>query len=340
MDYTFSKYKDKYTIKNNSIIETLTVKIYYKDCETSTKYLETTILPGKEFEVIFRIDGIFSIVLNDGTIEEVLPDILYYQNTLSKIIDLTQKILCGCGPCTECEDCFEDVCEEILQCITLGTLFRSFNYPLYETLFERVQEELKCLIEGCALHSVNKSLVNGKLLLKDSQKYIIGQNYLAFYFQDILSASDNEEAEYIKSKYRYLTISNCLKKMGIEINEDSVLLNEPNVTVDYFMTDNYNITSSSINLVTIPTQSISTRPFTDYEEGFTVPLSSINGKVVLAIKETLFQNYNIYDDMGNDITNSFESTYYATEKTKVFVSLAPYAPGNFYFKFKKLIYNG
>ena len=143
MDYTYLKYKDVHTIKNNSVVETLTYKLYIRSCEGATTLVtEGEILPTETATITFRIDGVYVIILNDGVIDETLPDILHYENTLKKLIQGTQKVLCGCKPCTDCEEnC--DSCEDILDTITLDYLYESYMSPRYDSLITEVKDSLK-----------------------------------------------------------------------------------------------------------------------------------------------------------------------------------------------------
>ena len=97
MDYTYLKYKDVYTITNNSSVETLTYKVVFKNCEETTIIKEGTILPSSVYTLSFKYDGVYEVILNDGFIEEVITDIKYFENTLQMFIEGVQSIFCGCG---------------------------------------------------------------------------------------------------------------------------------------------------------------------------------------------------------------------------------------------------
>jgi hypothetical protein len=56
---------------------------------------------------------------------------------------------------------------------------------------------------------------------------ILGYYYLAFYYKDLSLAIDTEEQEYIITKYKFVKISKCLKKLGIDTQE----FNEENSSI-------------------------------------------------------------------------------------------------------------
>ena len=50
-------------------------------------------------------------------------------------------------------------------------------------------------------------------------KKIIAIYYLASYFKELFSATDDDEIEYVKDLYNFCELEICIKKLGISISE-------------------------------------------------------------------------------------------------------------------------
>lgn len=336
LNYTFSRYKDVYTLLNNDTLSNLNYSVYLKNCDTSKKVSEGVIRPGESREIKFIMDGIYSIVVTDGVLSETIPDILYYQKLLSNIIKKAEQIFCGCKPCDDCEDC--NPCDAYLDLFTYVNTYAILHSPLYNEYIVNIQEELKCRFNEGVVCAMNQAFIRGKVDIKELVLLNIASYFIAFYFVDLYSALDEEEAEYIKEKYKILKISKCLRKLGIDLDDDNFVIQET-VDVYYWQFNNPTDDISSIVPNSVYLDGKPSKDFSVFEEGFIVDYNEVFGKAVFVIKETLAQNFNIYDELGNDVTDEFDSIYYPLEKTKIFVSKIPYSVSSMFYKFKKLIYN-
>lgn len=75
--------------------------------------------------------------------------------------------------------------------------------------------------------------------------------------------------------------------------------------------------------------------FSVFEQGYTVANASI-AALAIAIHETEFFYYRIYDVLNNDVTDEFQANYIAEEKIMLFVSVNHYSHSNILFKIVKL----
>lgn len=337
MDYTYLKYKDVYTITNNSSVETLTYKIVFRNCEETTVIKEGTILPSSVYTLSFKYDGVYEVILNDVFAEEVITNIRYFENTLQMFIEGVQNIFCGCKHnCDECTDC--DDCAKILNTLDLANGYYYSNFDTYQSYVEATLDTIQCEIISATTSSVTKAMINGKLNTEDLYKLLIYAHYMAFYARDYVYAVDIEEAEYYKAKYNFAVISACLKKAGRNTSVQEILETQ-DMRVYYWQTEDLNLEIGDITPSKIPTLSNDVySPFSEFESGKYVNYSLV-GKVIFAIQEKLIPNFRIYDDSQDDITNAFDTVYFATERVTLFVSKVLYSEGSVYFKFKK-IYNG
>lgn len=337
MDYTYLKYKDVHTITNNSAVETLTFKVYLRDCDNTTLIKEGTILPSSVYTLSFKMDGIYSIILNDGLIDETLEDIYSFENTLQRIIDGTQSLICGCKKCNGCEEC--DSCEETLQILSLSIAYNEIFSPIYQPYLDNISDTLKCNLTTCVLSSINGAIITGKKNLYNLDKYLVSAYYLAFYYYDLLHASDEEEAEYIKTKYNFVVINSCMKKLGISAGTIDEIIQAEDMNVYYWQFDNTEDDISDLDPSQVEVLSGGVfSPFSEFEQGKYVSYDQV-GRIIFAVKNTLVPNFNIYDDSQDDITNAFDSVYSEENQVTIFVSKIPYSFGTVYYKFKKVTYN-
>lgn len=335
MDYTYLKYKDVYTITNNSSVETLTYKVVFKNCEETTIIKEGTILPSSVYTLSFKYDGVYEVILNDGFIEEVITDIKYFENTLQMFIEGVQSIFCGCGHnCDECTDC--DECEDYLKTLVLALAYTSLNEPDYQVYVEAINRESKCLLNESLLCSLVQEQIRGNASYKDVVLYFLANYYGAFYFREKFLAADDEEVAYVTAKYKYPTISKCMKKVGLNPSNVACQV-EANTEVCYWQLDNTNDKIEDV-IPLINTSFLSTLPrasFEEFETGKIITYTEI-GRICFAIYPTQVQNFVITDSLNNDITDAFDVDYNENLNLALFVSKAVYSHSSIYFKFKKI----
>ena len=91
LNYTYLKYKDTYTLKNNGSV-TLTYSVSKVTCEATTEIKTGTILPGQTTDLNFIVDGNYSVYLASST-EVGMPFIIkYYNNLLLSFISLYNDV--------------------------------------------------------------------------------------------------------------------------------------------------------------------------------------------------------------------------------------------------------
>lgn len=334
LNYTFSRYKDVYTLLNNDTLSNLNYTVYLKNCDTSKKVGGGVVKPGESKEIKFIIDGTYSVVVNDEVLSETIPDIFYYEKLLSNIIKKSEQIFCGCKPCDDCEDC--NSCDAYLDLFTYVNTYSILHSPLYNDYIVNIQNELKCRFNEGVVCAMNQSFIRGKVDVKELVLLNIASYFIAFYFVDLYSALDEEEAEYIKEKYKTLKILKCIKKLGINIDDFNEQLFS-NVNVYYWQLDNViEDINNVIPLITnIYLSSKNNVPFEVFREGKVVNYSSI-GRIVFAIKEVISQNFIIEDSLGNNVTDDFDVEYIAPLQCAIYVSKSIYTHSNIFFKFKAI----
>ena len=332
--YTYLKYKDVHTIENQEVVP-LQYSISKVTCDTETVVSTGTILAGVTFTLNFKVDGIYRVTLTHSITSETetLPDIFYYFNLITSYISNIQSIFCGCTPCDECEDCNE--CEDYLKTLVQALAYTSLNEPDYQVYVEAINEESKCLLNDHVLCSLIEEKVRGNSSYKDVILYFLANYYGAFYFREKFLATNAEEATYVTTKYKYLTISKCMKKAGL--NPSNIVCQvEANTEVCYWQLNNTEDRLEEV-IPLINESFLSTLPrasFSDFEVGKIVSYTEV-GRICFAISPTQVQDFVITDSLNNDITDAFDVDYNETLDLALFVSKAVYSYSSIYFKFKK-----
>lgn len=219
LNFVYKNYKDVHTIFNSGILP-LTYSISRIECD-SKELVKTAQIPvGETITLPLNyMDGVYSVTITDGIEEQILDDILYYNNLLLTIISNVEASLCGCKTCDECEDCNE--CSLYLNTLNQVLAFSIVNNPKYSPYINLINEELKCDFSQVVLCMLTNSMIDGNQDTKNIYLRIIAMYYLAFYILDWIQSTDVDEANYIKCKYNSVKILKCIKKLGINIDEIS-----------------------------------------------------------------------------------------------------------------------
>lgn len=212
LNYTYLKYKDTYTIKNDGIVN-LTYSVSKVTCETTTEIKTGVILPSQTVNLSFVVDGNYSVYLYSSV--EVGPafTIKHYYNLITSLISVVEGLICGCSECNDCEECNQ--CEDYLGAFMKAQAFNTVNYPLYQPYLNTVTQNSICLFNEQILCSLLNEKVYGNTKTKEVMLQLIGSYYLSFYYKDKDLAVNAEEETYTTVKYKFDKIATCLRKMGI-----------------------------------------------------------------------------------------------------------------------------
>jgi hypothetical protein len=212
LNYTYLKYKDTYTLKNNGSV-TLTYSVSKVTCEATTEIKTGTILPGQTTILNFVVDGKYSVYLASST-ETGIPIIIkYYNNLLTSFISMVEAIICGCSKCNDCEECNQ--CEDYLGTFMKAEAFNTLNYPVYQGYINQTTQDSICLFSEQVLCSLLHEKVYGNVETKEVMLRLISFYYLGFYYQDKFLAIDVQEKAYVTEKYKFDKIAACMRKLGI-----------------------------------------------------------------------------------------------------------------------------
>lgn len=333
LDYTYIKYKDVYTLKNDESIE-MTYVIIKNSCDASTNISTGTINPGETITLNFVTDGNYSINLSTLSSEDTIS-VKYFQNLLMSFINDAERLLCGCAKCDDCAECNE--CQDYLSAFMKSFAFNSVNAPLYQTYVDLIAQSTVCDFTDEVICSIIHEKVFGNPIVKEPMLKILCYYYAAFYYKDYYMAIDSEEATYITSKYKFAKIAKCMKKLGVDPTEILTEFESGNM-VYYWQLDNTEDTITEVIPLLSPAYiaAKSSVAFSVFEVGNIVSYAEV-GRICFAIMPTQSQNFLILDSLNNDVTDEFDIYYDNTMSLALFVSKIPYSFGNIYFKFKRIV---
>lgn len=106
----------------------------------------------------------------------------------------------------------------------------------------------------------------------------------------------------------------------------------------YFWQNNNTADNIDNVIPLITNEFVETKPFelfSIFQQGYIVNYSQI-GRICFALKPTELISIQITDALNNDITDIFDTHYFADLKIKLYVSKNPYTYSSIYFKFKKI----
>lgn len=334
LDYTYANIKDVHSLTNNES-SPMAYTISKIDCDKTTNIKVGTLLPNQTSTLIFKQDGNYSITLQIEEEIETVPLIKYYNNLLLSFLSEVEKVLCGCTPCKDCEECNE--CEDYLSSFAKALAFNSLNFPKYKLYIDTITNSQSCQFNDEILCILNREKIYGSSSLKEVMLRIIATYYLSFYYKDLALVVDQEEKDYINTKYKFLKISKCMRNLGINPTEELEKL-EANTTVYYWqLTDVSENIEDVLPLITLPYLNTKPQlPFSTFEAGHIVNYTTV-GRIVFAITPTEAINFLLQDSMNNDITDEFTISYVGSLNLVIFVSINPQSISSLYFKFKKLI---
>lgn len=333
LNYTYTKYKDVHTLKNNESIS-MDYEIIKDLCEASTSIYTGTIQPGNTITINFTTDGNYTIDLSTSLSTDSFK-VSYFQNLLKSFITDSEKLLCGCAKCDECAECNE--CQDYLGAYMKAFAINAISYPTYQTYVNLITQSSVCDFTDEVICTIINEKVFGSASVKEPMLKILSYYYAAFYYKDYAMAEDTEEASYITTKYKFSKISKCIKKLGVSVT-DIIDQLEAGSIVYYWqlnnILDDINDIIPLLNPAFIATKP--NLPFSTFEQGHIVTYTEI-GRICFAIAPTQVQNFTVTDSLNNDITDEFDVYYDNTMSLALFVSKIAYSFSNIYFKFKKLV---
>jgi hypothetical protein len=331
LNYTYTKYKDVHTLVNNESLN-MTYIIVKNSCDSSSNVTTGSINPGQTVTLGFATDGNYTIELSTLN-DDASFDIVYFQNLLNSFIRDAEKLLCGCAKCGDCEECNE--CQDYLGAFMKSFAFNSINTPLYQAYVDLISEAVLCDFTDQVICSITHEKVFGNSSVKEPMLKILSYYYAAFYYKDFFMATDSSEADYITTKYKFVKIAKCMKKLGIDPASILSVFESDNQVYYWQLTNTEDDITEVIPLLSpVYIAAKPNVPFSVFEAGNIVSYNNV-GRICFAVMPTQVQNFLISDSLNNDVTDEFDIYYKNSMSLALFVSKLVYSHSNIYFKFKK-----
>jgi len=352
--YTFSVKRDTYVLVNKKTT-TLSYKLHLYTDKTNVDTVKdegfllaynNADYKDKVFDLLS--DGIYKLEIIDG-------DDIYFESWIklrNELISLLKPALCcACGCKGSHQDCMSKECKEAIANQSLLNMITVYQYLIkpfsidtwldnnkdlfdfYQTTFHKDREDSLALLGqqmfDCSLYGVPTT--SGDLF-----KYNLAVYYLGLYFY---AKSDTllEDMNYLDEVYQYPALSKCIRKLGIDIEDVEGNFTEEISLVYYWQLPN---PIDDINDIIPIFDSIylSDKPFAEFpvfEEGKIINYNTV-GRVAFAVDKTTGVDFELKDQLGNDITDDFDSEYFPATSTVLFVSKLVSSISNMYFRFKPL----
>jgi hypothetical protein len=141
LNYSFVKYKDVYTITNNELV-VLGYTLSKETCDASVVLKTGNVPAGQSVVLEIKVDGNYTFTPYTQNENGVPVIVKNYNNLLISLIEGTEKIICGCSKCNDCEEC--SICEDYLSVFMKDIAFDTLNTPLYKEAIDKIQQETLC----------------------------------------------------------------------------------------------------------------------------------------------------------------------------------------------------
>lgn len=235
MAYTIVRNNNIFTITKTGL-NVLYVTVYTQTFCNSNEW--KVLIPEQQNNGILLItlpkkDDLYKIVITDKLLLNDTYNVSIYTQFLKSFVEDVHYILCGCS-CSDCDDCDKKE-KDYLSVITKLLSYNIINDSIYNQYLIATNNCLKCTVlnsnQCILLHESILGNSDNTLLIKQ----LIAYYYLVFYYTD-LKINDNTN-ENIMEVYKYNTIIQCIKKLGLDENciKNAINLQTEGIFTNIFM---------------------------------------------------------------------------------------------------------
>lgn len=292
--------------------------------------------------VRFRLeDYLFHFLVLSSTNEVLYNDnIQVYHNTLNYIKEGMNAICFDCGckqaknyDCDTCSDINIDTVNLLIACTHYYNVGFTKYKPVYDFLKDKSLGETTELVNNFIR---NIRFVGSGTLEKFYNKLIL-LYYATFMYGEIVTTVSNEEIDIVKEKYEYDKYIECILANNIKIEELMESLDKAS-RVYYWQEDHLQMRIDAISPL-IDEMYLSAKrnqSYAMFEQGYKIKLEQV-GKLAIAIRYSHLAQYEIYDVLGNDITDAFDAIFIEEESTQLFLTKTHYVPSEVFLKIRKQV---
>lgn len=211
LNYLYTETQNITTLTNNELVSMHYV-IKKVDCDSDQIVKEADIPAGETVVLSFIFDGQYLIELSTVDNTDLISNIIITKNLKTSIIELAEKVLCGCSKCNDCEECTN--CEDYLDALIKSIALNQMAYPIYNNAIQTLFNLNSCIFSESVLLCLKNQKIYGNAEVKTTLLQIIAYYYIAFYSVD-LDAAAVEDKDYITQLYKFNKISKCVRKLGV-----------------------------------------------------------------------------------------------------------------------------
>lgn len=284
-------------------------------------------------------EGEFLIVAYGWDIEEVVftDTIRNYPRLLKTIQDGIDEICFECLTCgkkslKDCTNCPKDGKEE-LDLLTLIIHYYNLGFVDYYPSLEYIRNVTILDTQEAITNYVSQERLNGKGSINTSYKRLILLYYASIVLSELLNSS-KEDREIAMKDYGYYRYLPCFNKENFRL-EDMIKALDNKTRVFYWQTSALQEIKPIHDLIDTEYLHLhQSETYATFEQGFKIKHPEY-GKICLAINYADLGGYEIYDVLGNDITDSFDIMVNEKAITVVFLSKLPFVKSEIFFKIRK-----
>lgn len=351
--YTLIKTKDEFIVE---VLQISTFELFYISDNSNSKVDSGSLAISSPHTLITPQDGQYKLVLKatgESDIEKLIDVVKYLQDS---IITQAKALLCtgtaDCG-CPEIDiNCLSAASKKCLNSKSIFVKllnFQSLQIPTYGPNYLNIftsfisngVETYECKAQTTMNNILKEECITGNVKSVDS----LFNMYLALYWagmyfiEENLAIGDEEQLEFLLTKFSYDTIVGCLCTTCIDIDtlKDLFTVDPTDLSIFSFQYDNISDDINDVAIITDEFLALNGEEHTEESllDGKLIAYSQ-TGRVGFVIRNTLPDAYIIFDVLGNDITTSvFDKVYDGLTLEEIYVSKNYYTPSSIFYKFVK-----
>mgnify|MGYP003639247557 CR=1 FL=1 len=343
--YNFKKEKDIFIIEaEQDTVSTL----YYLSSGDEVEVSASTLTQNIATNIDVKKDGEYKILLEVEGEASITVYFTAFKELQDSIIENAKEILCG--DCIECNGKRNKECQKAQNFFVKGLSFENLfvpsygsDYPLiFSSFLSTSVKTITCKIQTRLNTILAEELVRGRACPKKVSN--ISDLYTALYWaamyfiEEDIAGEDDEQLDFIKDKFHYDSIIECLCELCIDINT----LKEnyaQDIVASEIISFQFDGTEFDINDSDLLTSSwLEINGVLESQDlllsGKNI-INSLLGRVGFVVTNTQ-DKYRFFDALGNDITDTvFDNVWEEVSKRQIYISKEYYTPSTIYYKFIK-----
>ena len=352
IQHNFSKKQDNHIIE---VEQNATYELYYLSDKSNEKLSSGILFATVPFTIPVYKDGNYQLRISATGETTVIINFDVFKYLQDSIIREAKSILC----CTEVSNCTEPssncLSKAGKKCLTHKSIFvklLSFqslavptygvNYPnTFTSFISAGVQAFQCKVQTTINNILKEECITGTVKDVDSLfKVYVALYWAGMYFiEEKLAGLDEVQLVFIKTKFKYNEILNCMCSTCIDITALKDLFDNSSLPIEIYSFQFDNLTDNITNAVLVTDTYLTTQGTLQIEDdlvaGKQITYTNI-GRIGFAITNNR-NGYKFLDSFGNDITDAvFDRVYDELRAMEIFISKDYITPSTIYYKFLKI----